>query len=275
MKRELKAKRALAVWLGVLAVIGLIWASVAPAAHHLVRIRQVYPGSSGSPNAEFVALQLTAAGENQFIFGGGSSVRLYNGSGAETNVATFSSNPPNGENQRFVMVGTDAAAAMFVGIPPDLLFSGNTDALSNAGGAACFTSVPFGGVDCVGWGALAFASPPSPIGTPEAAIPANQILERSIAAGCSALFETSDDTNDSAADFAPAAGFAVSNNSTPVQDTSSCPSGGSSGDSPTPQIQTLIQTSDLQAAIKRCKKKFPKGPKRKKCIRKAKQKAAA
>jgi ketosteroid isomerase-like protein len=30
---------------------------------------------------------------------------------------------------------------------------------------------------------------------------------------------------------------------------------------------------DLQAAMKRCKKKFPKGPKRKKCIKKAKARA--
>ena len=34
-------------------------------------------------------------------------------------------------------------------------------------------------------------------------------------------------------------------------------------------------TFDLAAAKKKCKKKFPKGPKRKKCIRKAKKKAAA
>jgi hypothetical protein len=32
-------------------------------------------------------------------------------------------------------------------------------------------------------------------------------------------------------------------------------------------------TFDLKAAIKRCKKKFPKGPKRKKCIKKAKARA--
>jgi uncharacterized delta-60 repeat protein len=37
----------------------------------------------------------------------------------------------------------------------------------------------------------------------------------------------------------------------------------------------LVPTFDLAAAIKRCKKKFPKGPKRKKCIRRAKQRAAA
>jgi uncharacterized delta-60 repeat protein len=37
----------------------------------------------------------------------------------------------------------------------------------------------------------------------------------------------------------------------------------------------LVPTFDLAAAIKRCKKKFPKGHKRKRCIRRAKQRAAA
>jgi hypothetical protein len=32
---------------------------------------------------------------------------------------------------------------------------------------------------------------------------------------------------------------------------------------------------DLRAAIKKCKKKFPKGPKRKKCIKRAKKRAQA
>jgi hypothetical protein len=35
------------------------------------------------------------------------------------------------------------------------------------------------------------------------------------------------------------------------------------------------QAFDLKAAIAKCKKKFPKGSKRKKCIRKARQRALA
>jgi hypothetical protein len=38
-------------------------------------------------------------------------------------------------------------------------------------------------------------------------------------------------------------------------------------------VTTQPGTFDLKAAIKRCKKKFPKGPKRKKCIKKAKARA--
>jgi uncharacterized delta-60 repeat protein len=42
-----------------------------------------------------------------------------------------------------------------------------------------------------------------------------------------------------------------------------------------PPAATTPATFDLAAAIKRCKKKFPKGKKRKKCIKRAKQRAAA
>jgi ELWxxDGT repeat protein len=42
---------------------------------------------------------------------------------------------------------------------------------------------------------------------------------------------------------------------------------------PAPAPTTTVPGFDLKAAIKRCKKKFPKGKKRKKCIKKAKRKA--
>jgi uncharacterized delta-60 repeat protein len=46
---------------------------------------------------------------------------------------------------------------------------------------------------------------------------------------------------------------------------------------PSPPAVTTPSTAtfNLAAAVKRCKKKFPKGPKRKKCIKKAKRRAAA
>jgi hypothetical protein len=208
-------------WITAALALAVLVASATPAdaAHHLVRIRQVFPGTTAQPKAEFVVLQLTASGENQFTFGGGSSVRLYGSNGAETNSQAFTSSTSNGSNQATVLVATPTAATTF-GVTPDLQFTADTDSLSNAGGAACFTSVPFGGLDCVGWGSLTFASPPSPFGTPEAAIPADNMLERSIGAGCPTLFELSDDTDDSAADFAPVpispGSFVPRNNAAPI-----------------------------------------------------------
>jgi hypothetical protein len=53
---------------------------------------------------------------------------------------------------------------------------------------------------------------------------------------------------------------------------SSTPPGTGEGQSP-PVTTTLAPTFNLAAAIRKCKRKFPKGPKRKKCIRRAKQRA--
>jgi hypothetical protein len=44
---------------------------------------------------------------------------------------------------------------------------------------------------------------------------------------------------------------------------------------PPPVTTPSTATFNLAAAVKRCKKKFPKGPKRKKCIKKAKRRAGA
>jgi hypothetical protein len=44
---------------------------------------------------------------------------------------------------------------------------------------------------------------------------------------------------------------------------------------PTPSTPAPGPTFDLKAALKKCKKKFPAGPRRKKCIKKAKLRAGA
>jgi hypothetical protein len=54
------------------------------------------------------------------------------------------------------------------------------------------------------------------------------------------------------------------------------PSGGGGGGTTTPPATTSTTPPfNLAAAIKKCKKKFPKGPKRKKCIKRAKRRAQA
>jgi hypothetical protein len=173
----------------------------ANAAHHLVKISEVYPGSVAAPAVEFVELQLTAAGENQMTFGGGSSVTLYSAAGTMTASGAFASNPPNSESQRTILVGTSGVAAAF-GVTPDLELLPIGDTLGTSG-SACFNSVPFGSLDCVGWGAATQPGGTSPFGTPELDIPDGSSLARSIASGNAGLHEFADDTNDSSADFSP------------------------------------------------------------------------
>jgi hypothetical protein len=176
--------------------------SAAQGAHHLVKISEVYVGSPTAIDVEWVELQLTAAGENQMTFGGGSSVSLFDAAGTLTASGTFASNPPNGQSQRTILAGTPSVFLNF-GVTPDLELTPTADT-SGSGGSACFNSVPFGPLDCVGWGnALPPFGPSSPFGTAAPAIPDGSSLVRSIAAGDPSVHEFGDDTDNSATDFAP------------------------------------------------------------------------
>jgi hypothetical protein len=207
-----------------LVAVGLIGASPATAAHHLVKVREVFPGTMANPAAEFVELQLPAAGEN--LVAGQASVELYNAGGTQTSTATFLANPPNGQSQRTMLAATPAASSLF-GVTPDLPLPA-TDALGPAG-SACFDSSTFGPLDCVTWGS---SSPPSasPSGSPAASIPDGSSLTRSIARGCATLLETSDDTNDSAADFTVTSPSPRNNATAPTE--TAC--GGGGGDDTKP-----------------------------------------
>jgi hypothetical protein len=243
--------------------LGLLFGSLpaAEAAHHLVKIRQVFPGSTGNAQAEFVVLQLTSAGENQFDTN--VSIRLYDASGTQTNIATSAGDPPNGASQATVLVATQEAESLFTA-STDMLLP-NADALSPSGGAVCLTSAIFSNLDCVGWGAISFlpGSPPSPIGSAALQIPDDQMLARSIAANCPTLHQSADDTNDSANDFAPAALPAtLRENDSPITESPCTPPSGGGGGATTPTTPA--------APKKKCKKgqKLKKG----KCVKKRKRK---
>jgi hypothetical protein len=209
------------IWIAIgLAALGLIGASPVPAAHHLVKIREVFPGTATAPAAEFVELQLPAASEN--LVAGQASVDLYNATGMQTNTAPFLSNPPNGQSQRTILAASAEAASMF-GVTADLALP---PGLEPGGGAACFDSTTFGPLDCVRWGSSS-ASSPSPSGTPAASIPDGSSLTRSIAPGCATLLETGDDSNDSAADFTVTAPTPQNNSATPPE--TACSGGGGGG----------------------------------------------
>jgi hypothetical protein len=203
--------RGIAIAIG-LAAVGLIGAAPAPAAHHLVKVREVFPGTATAPAAEFVELQLQAAGEN--LVAGQASVDLYNATGAQSNTATFPANPPNGQSQRTMLAATPAASSMF-GVTPDLDLP-PVDGLAPGGGAACFDSTTFGPLDCVSWGGSS-APTPSPSGTPAASIPDGSSLTRSIGAGCGTLLEAGDDTNVSATDFTLTSPTPQNNSATPAE----------------------------------------------------------
>jgi hypothetical protein len=182
----------------LVAALLLLIAAPAQATFHLIKVREVHPGTSDD---SYVELQMFAAGQSLLS---GHSMTLYNTSGSLVHSSTFSSSIPNSANQQTVLIGDTRVQEAF-GVAPDLVDSGLT--ISASGGAACWNA---GGLpaDCVAWGnfsggaALQLATGTS-VGSPVSpgGITAGKAIRRTIEPGCPTLLEESDDSDDSATDF--------------------------------------------------------------------------
>ncbi|HEV7615234.1 MAG TPA: hypothetical protein VGO36_03280 [Solirubrobacterales bacterium] len=200
----------------LLMLAGLL--AVAPAADatfHLIKVREVHPGTGED---SYVELQMFAAGQS---FLSGHALTVYNTAGSLVHKSTFVSGVANAQNQGTILVGDSGVEAAF-GVKPDLVDSGL--AIPAAGGAACWNA---GGLpaDCVAWGnftgdaALLSAtgtsagSPVSPTG-----IASGKSVRRTIEPGCPTLLEESDDSDQSATDFKEVTP-APRNNLSPITET--------------------------------------------------------
>jgi hypothetical protein len=125
---------------------------------------------------------------------------------------------PNAANQSTILVGDTNAAGT-----PDFTESGFV--VNAAAGAACFDSIP---VDCVSWGTGTTATLPGSAGSAASALSSGMALRRSIAAGCSTLLESGDDTDSSAADFSLTTPDPRNNSVTPTE-LPCAPAGGGGG----------------------------------------------
>jgi hypothetical protein len=174
-------------------------AAPALADHHLVKIREFFPGTAAVANDAFLELQMYSPGQ-QFV--GGHDVQIY-GPGADDFPSTFVPSPflpppANGQAQRSVLL---AGSGGPVGRDYTENLDGAGSKLDPTGGAICFVSVEgFGTIDCVEWGT---GNASVDAGTPvlPSGIPDGSSIERSIERGCSTLLQATDDTDDSAADF--------------------------------------------------------------------------
>lgn len=180
------------------AAVGLLFAPEADASFHLIKVREVYPGTA---NDSYVELQMYAAGQT---FLSGHALTVYGADGSLTHKSTFTSSISGGQNQATVLIGDTGVAAKF-GVSPDLVDSGLE--LAAAGGAACWNA---GGIpaDCVAWGNFSGgAALTTATGTTVGAaaspggITEGKAIRRTIAPGCPTLLEESDDSDDSQTDF--------------------------------------------------------------------------
>jgi hypothetical protein len=170
----------------------LLTPSPAAADFHLVSLREVFPGDTGSPDAEYVELQAYAAGQN---FVSGHSLTFHDAGGATIGTESFDNDVADGRSQMTFVMATAAAESHFGFTADEAMKPGLIDP---AGGAICWAAL-----DCVAWGGFAGALP-STAGPPAApaGIPDGMALRRTIAPGCATLLEPSDDRDDSALDFA-------------------------------------------------------------------------
>lgn len=174
-------------------------ATPAQAAFHLTKVTEVFGGQLLQPNADFVELQMYQSGQALLA---GHKLTFYAADGTATE-CTIPQNISNGANQAHILFATAEAQAAFgtadFTIPSPLVSPG--------GGAVCFGL----GVDCVTWGSFSgsVTDDKGAVTNPEAAIPADQSIHRSL--GADATLQATDDTNNSANDFSPAAESATSN----------------------------------------------------------------
>lgn len=172
----------------------LALAAPTQATFHFMLLREVYPGTGSSPEAEYVELQMYSSGQELVK---NHQVHFFDAGGGSLGSVSFDDDVARGVSQSTIVLATPAAESEF-GIAADKEISG--DKLKAAGGAVCWEEL-----DCVAWGSFS-GSLPSPAGSPAdpAGIPDGMALRRTIAPGCPTQLEAGDDSDDSATDFADA-----------------------------------------------------------------------
>jgi cysteine-rich repeat protein len=178
-----------------LALAALALAAPALATFHEIKVKEVFPGTVVSPNAQYVVLQAYAAGQTLL---GTHKLHVYDAAGAEVAGSPFTFPGPvaNGANQMTILIATTEAASLF-GVTADLTM---TPVLPLTGGKACWEAL-----DCVAWGS--YGGSATGVGTPfhsPVGLERGKAMQRRLdvcVLGMPTILEACDDTDDSANDF--------------------------------------------------------------------------
>lgn len=221
------------------AAASMTLAPAAGATFHLVSVREVYPGSAAKPGSEYVELQMYSGGQGLVS---GHVVRTYDGSGTVTSTNAFPSDLANETNQSTMVLATPEAESELGFSTDAALASGGLDP---AAGAVCWESI-----DCVSWGSFS-GSLPSAAGSPAGAIPDGMALRRTISPGCPTQLQSSDDSDDSAADFSPAFPAPRPNSVAPSEQSCVSAGGGATGGSGGPSAGSGNRSGVPQTSLRR------------------------
>jgi len=207
-------------------------ANPAHALFHLMMVTEVLAGTSTSPNAQFIEMQMYA--DNQ-RFLAGHEVVVFDAAGDEVAAYTFTGPVANGANQAYVLIATQEAEAE-LGVAADLAM--NPD-LTASGGRACFRGADGGMIDCASWGNYTGgdADTGTPFNSTLGLLP-GQSMNRVTSGGSDPqALDAQDDTNDSEADFEADSPNPTNN------------SGG--GPEPEPQPETIAHDRSVSLALRR------------------------
>lgn len=134
------SRKILGVWLAWL-VFNLL-PGPASATFHLVKVVEVFAGTTAEPTAQYVVLQMYFPGQTLVT---GHSMTVFDANGAKVGTFTFSHNLSNGSTLATMLIATPDAATLF-GITADLTM---TPVIPLGGGAVCWDVV-----NCVAWGSF-------------------------------------------------------------------------------------------------------------------------
>lgn len=169
-------------------------AAPASATFHRMQIREIFAGTAGAPDAQYVLLQMISPGQSQV---GGHAVTVFDASGAVAGTFAFGGAVANAGNQATILVATAEAEALF-SVTADL---GMLPVIDPAAGKVCFDTI-----DCVSWGAFdGNYVAPSPSGSPYGpggGLSSGHAIRRDDSRGTPGVLDAADDTNDSFSDFA-------------------------------------------------------------------------
>ena len=187
-------------------VAGLICAHVvapagpAQALFHLIMVTEVGAGTSTAPTAHFIELQMYSS-DQRFLTG--HQVAVFDASGTELAVFTFTGPVANGANQAYVLLATPQAETEF-GVDADFPM---TPVLTPRGGSVCFRSADGGSIDCASWGNYSGddAATGNPFSPALGLLPGRSMARVTTGGSDAKSLDPGDDTNDSAADFADSA----------------------------------------------------------------------
>jgi MYXO-CTERM domain-containing protein len=180
---------------GVALFLGVSFAQPAVANVHIMKVVEIFPGTTAQPDAQYVMIQMFSGNQN---ITKDTVIEVFDNNNAPIQEFKFLNDVAGGTNQDRILIATTAAQTLF-SITADLTMQ---NVIPLTGGKVCFTDkaagFSFGVIDCATWGNFVGGSPfNAAIG-----LELDTAMSRKLdTAGGANTLDGGDDTNVDSADF--------------------------------------------------------------------------